>query len=97
LVNKMEKQNRKCGLLFACGTRGWTQGFVLARQVLCHFLAWFYASLYSWDDRHEPLHSAISWNGVLWTFCLGQPWVMIFPIFASQVLGLQVWSTTLSL
>jgi hypothetical protein len=39
----------------------------------------------SWDARNAPLHAAIGWDGVLWVFWPGWPWIMIFPISTSQV------------
>jgi hypothetical protein len=36
-----------------------------------------------WGDRHMQLHPIISWDGVLLTF-----WMVIFPISASQVVGI---------
>jgi hypothetical protein len=44
-------------------------------------------SLYSWDDRRVLLHSAIDWDGVSWTFCLGWPQTSVL-LSASQVAGL---------
>jgi hypothetical protein len=43
------------------------------------------ASWCSWDDRWVPLHTAIDWDGVLGTFCLGWPWTTILPISTSLV------------
>jgi hypothetical protein len=41
--------------------------------------------LQGWDDRHVPLHPAISWDGVSWTVCLGWPQTVILLIYTSQI------------
>jgi hypothetical protein len=60
---------------FFCGIRVWTQGFSLAKQVLCHlshtfgpFLLWLFFG-----------------DGVLRALCPGWPQTAILPISASQV------------
>jgi hypothetical protein len=77
------------------GSGVWTQGLMLARQViynLSHSPSLFcsldhdpplFASPHSWNDRHELLHPVIVWGGVWKTFC--SSWASILPVSASQV------------
>jgi hypothetical protein len=51
--------------------------------------------LCSWDGKPEPPYPAsISWDRILWAFCLDWPQTVIFQISASQVARIIVWATT---
>jgi hypothetical protein len=58
--------------LFFGGTRVWTQGLTLARQVLYHLSHFTSPVLFFWDR-------------VSWTICLGWLWTSILLISASWV------------
>jgi hypothetical protein len=73
--------------------------FSYFQEVSCTFAqGWSQTMIFlPMDQRCTPPYAAYWLRWGLAKFCLGWPWTMILFISASQVLGLQVWTTVSSL
>jgi hypothetical protein len=89
ILNKILKNNFYFILLslaigsFFCGTGVWTQGFVLAKQVL-----------YYLSHASSPFCSGYFEDRIFWTICPGWPWISVLLLSASQIariIGMSHW------
>jgi hypothetical protein len=77
---------------FFGGTGVWTQGFVLAKQVLEKQVLYYLSHISS------LFCSGYLGDGFSQTICLGWPWTTILPISASQVIritGMSYWCSAI--
>jgi hypothetical protein len=92
--------NSECCTCQAGGSIIW--GIWCVFQIGSHIYAqWAWTTIHlfmlhvfpGWRCAQPLCPDFISWNGVLWTFCLGLPQTVILPICTPEKLRLQTWAT----